>query len=135
MAIVGRQYEQKQLQKLFESNKAEFLAVYGRRRVGKTYLIREFFNKKACVLFRTSGIHKGGLSTQLNLCEIKYSIQPFIIDKKYANHLISREKLYCKVTKTTKQIFHSMIVSSGLKKNLYSEEMVASCATLKDLFK
>src|SRR5262249_16137867 len=34
-------------------------------RVGKTYLIREFFNKKSCIFFRTSGIHKGTLKRQL----------------------------------------------------------------------
>jgi uncharacterized protein len=39
-ALIGRK---KEIQKL-ESKKSEFLAVYGRRRVGKTFLIREFFN-------------------------------------------------------------------------------------------
>ncbi len=65
MIIVGRQYEQKQLQKIFQSNEAEFVAVYGRRRVGKTHLIREFFDKKGCIFFRSSGIHKGSLKKQL----------------------------------------------------------------------
>lgn len=65
MEIIGRQYEQKQLQKIFQSNEAEFVAVYGRRRVGKTYLVREFFNKKSCIFFRSSGIHKGSLKKQL----------------------------------------------------------------------
>jgi len=65
MTIIGRQYEQKQLQKVFQSDKAEFVAIYGRRRVGKTYLIREFFDKKACIFFRSSGIHKGSLKKQL----------------------------------------------------------------------
>lgn len=71
----------------------------------------------------------------VNLCEIKYCSSPFVIDKKYANHMLSREKIYCKVTKTNKQIFHSMIVSGGLKKTIYSEEMIASVATISDLFK
>lgn len=65
MTIIGRQYEQKQLQKIFQSDGAEFVAVYGRRRVGKTYLIREFFLKKPCLFFRNSGIHKGSLKRQL----------------------------------------------------------------------
>jgi len=71
----------------------------------------------------------------VNLCEIKYCSTPFVIDKKYAHHLINREKIYCKVTKTKKQIFHSMIASSGLKKTVYSEELIASYANLNDLFK
>ena len=43
-AIIGRKQEQKELEKVYNSNKAEFVVVYGRRRVGKTYLVREFFN-------------------------------------------------------------------------------------------
>lgn len=42
--IAGRQREQNLLQRLKNSEKSEFLAVYGRRRVGKTYLIKESFN-------------------------------------------------------------------------------------------
>jgi AAA+ ATPase superfamily predicted ATPase len=71
----------------------------------------------------------------VNLCEIKYCNLPFVIDKKYADHLINREKIYCKATKTNKQIFHSMIASGGLKKTIHSEEMIASYVTLTDLFK
>lgn len=41
--MVGRVNEQKILNKLFLSNKSEFVAVYGRRRVGKTYLVKEQF--------------------------------------------------------------------------------------------
>ena len=37
--IIGRQKEQEKLQKIVESKKSELLALYGRRRVGKTFLI------------------------------------------------------------------------------------------------
>ncbi len=66
MSLIGRVYEQKQLHRIFQSNRAEFVAVYGRRRIGKTYLIKEFFSEKPCVFFRSSGIHKGKLKTQLH---------------------------------------------------------------------
>ena len=39
--LVGRQQEQQELRDLYVSGRAEFVAVYGRRRVGKTYLIDE----------------------------------------------------------------------------------------------
>ena len=42
MQIVGREKEIKELIRLKESNQAEFVALYGRRRVGKTWLIRSF---------------------------------------------------------------------------------------------
>lgn len=44
MRIVGREKERKALKQYFESGQPEFLAVYGRRRIGKTFLIREHFN-------------------------------------------------------------------------------------------
>ena len=37
--IIGREYEQKLIKGYIDSDKAELVAVYGRRRVGKTYLV------------------------------------------------------------------------------------------------
>lgn len=42
--IIGRQREQQMLAEYCESGKAELIAVYGRRRVGKTFLVRRFFH-------------------------------------------------------------------------------------------
>ena len=42
-AIVGRKQELEKLDRITQSKKSEFLAVYGRLRVGKTFLIREYF--------------------------------------------------------------------------------------------
>jgi AAA+ ATPase superfamily predicted ATPase len=44
--MIGRKAEIAELQRIMESRKAEFAVVYGRRRVGKTYLVREFFANK-----------------------------------------------------------------------------------------
>ena len=44
--IIGRKEEQKTLQDFYESNKQEFVAVYGRRRIGKTFLEKQFFKEK-----------------------------------------------------------------------------------------
>lgn len=46
MRIIGRIKEQDVLNSALHSGKAEFYVVYGRRRVGKTYLIKEYFNQK-----------------------------------------------------------------------------------------
>lgn len=48
MNIIGRKNELAILNDLIKSKDSEFLAIYGRRRVGKTYLIREFFGSKIC---------------------------------------------------------------------------------------
>jgi len=46
MKIIGRDKEKVLLKQCVESGVPEFLVVYGRRRIGKTFLIREFFNKE-----------------------------------------------------------------------------------------
>ena len=42
--IIGRKKEIAELKRYYESSRAEFVAVYGRRRVGKTFLIDEVFH-------------------------------------------------------------------------------------------
>jgi len=46
--IIGRIREQKLLKEAFNSSNAELIAVYGRRRIGKTYLIKTFFDQEKC---------------------------------------------------------------------------------------
>ena len=62
--IAGRQIEQQKLKRALESDKAEFIAVYGRRRIGKTFLIREFFWEK--IGFELIGIYNASLQEQLD---------------------------------------------------------------------
>lgn len=64
--IVGRIKEKKQLEKAYRSKEAEFVVVYGRRRVGKTYLIREYFSRKKCLFMHVTGVDRGALKTQLS---------------------------------------------------------------------
>lgn len=63
--IVARKKELEILDDIKTSNKAEFVAVYGRRRIGKTYLIRNFFHSTSCVFFHVTGLQKGSLHEQL----------------------------------------------------------------------
>jgi predicted AAA+ superfamily ATPase len=63
--IIGREKEKSKLDIFFDSKEAEFAAVYGRRRVGKTYLIRNFFQDKPCIFFQISGIIKAKTAVQL----------------------------------------------------------------------
>ena len=52
--MVGRTKEIQRLKEIYNSKKAEFVAVYGRRRVGKTFLINEIFKGK--YTFRHTGL-------------------------------------------------------------------------------
>lgn len=49
--IIGREYEQKLILERCKSNKAELIAIYGRRRVGKTFLVRKMFNDQFAFSF------------------------------------------------------------------------------------
>jgi uncharacterized protein len=61
--IIGREAENIFLQEILETNEAELLAVYGRRRVGKTFLIKSSYQKN--LVFEVSGIHNATLDQQL----------------------------------------------------------------------
>lgn len=53
--LIGRQKEIEELKRLYSSNKSEFLAIYGRRRVGKSYLIDEVYGEK--MAFSAVGVY------------------------------------------------------------------------------
>ena len=53
--IIGRKKELKILEDALSSNSAEFIAIYGRRRVGKTYLIKQFFSRQSGIFFELVG--------------------------------------------------------------------------------
>ena len=44
--ILGRESEKELLSRIYESKRSEFVALCGRRRVGKTFLVREFFEEE-----------------------------------------------------------------------------------------
>jgi hypothetical protein len=61
--IIGREAEKALLSKILQSGDTELVAIYGRRRVGKTFLIRNVFRKE--LAFDFSGIHNASLEQQL----------------------------------------------------------------------
>ena len=61
--LTGRQKEQKLLNEAFKATESKFIAIYGRRRIGKTYLIRETFNYH--FTFQHTGYYGGNLHDEL----------------------------------------------------------------------
>ena len=61
--MIGRTEEIKIIRAAYESNHSEFVAVYGRRRVGKTFLVNEVFNYRFA--FHAAGIEDGSRKMQL----------------------------------------------------------------------
>ena len=62
--MIGRIKEQTELNRLYDSCESEFVALYGRRRVGKTYLVREMFDGR--FTFCHTGKPNAGLREQLS---------------------------------------------------------------------
>lgn len=60
--IIGRDAEISKLKAITESPRSEFLALYGRRRVGKTFLINQVFMNQFA--FKMTGVIEGSLSDQ-----------------------------------------------------------------------
>lgn len=61
--LIGRQKEQNCLAEYINSGRSEFVVVYGRRRVGKTFLVRNAIADKAC--FKITGMENVGQEEQL----------------------------------------------------------------------
>ena len=52
--MIGRKRETKELNRLYDSGRAELVAIYGRRRIGKTYLVDETFDGR--ITFKHAGL-------------------------------------------------------------------------------
>src|SRR5580692_321614 len=64
--LFGREREVALLDSVYASGSPEFVAIYGRRRIGKTYLIREYFRGRGTVYFEFTGQKDAALNVQLN---------------------------------------------------------------------
>ena len=64
MKLIGREKEQDKLKEALEKEESQLIAVYGRRRVEKTYLIENTLAKE--IIFDTTGIKGANIRTQLN---------------------------------------------------------------------
>ena len=61
--LIGRKAEQEELAHALQSGRPELIAIFGRRRVGKTYLIRTFFKQTLC--FELTGVRDASSNAAL----------------------------------------------------------------------
>jgi len=66
--IIGRKRESQILNSALQDNRSHFIAVYGRRRIGKTFLVRETFGYR--FTFQHAGMADGGMRDQLEAFRI-----------------------------------------------------------------
>jgi len=62
-SLIGREMEVSHLNDALSSNKSEFVAVYGRRRVGKTFLVRNVFQNR--ITFQVTALANASMKQQL----------------------------------------------------------------------
>ena len=102
--ISGRHIEKEKFNESLNSHRSELIAVYGRRRIGKTYLIREYFSKN--LLFSFSGLRDGVKQNQIEnfMIELR-TISNKFQDSKPENWLQALDllKQYLKGFKETKK--------------------------------
>ena len=70
----------------------------------------------------------------INLCEMKFSINPFIINKKYAEELRNKIGIFKTETRTRKSVFLTMITTYGVKQNIHSIGLFQNEMMMNDLF-
>lgn len=68
--IIGREQEIEKLENYISSRKSEFIAIYGRRRVGKTFLVKELFENQFA--FRVTG--KDNVTTKEQLASFSFAL-------------------------------------------------------------
>ncbi len=71
----------------------------------------------------------------INICEMKFSMKPYVIDKKYAEELRHKIETFREQTKTSKSTFLTLITAFGMQKNEYSNMLVQNSLSLNELFK
>lgn len=62
--MIGRKYETERLKESLKSENSELIAIYGRRRIGKTYLVRNVYEKH--IKFEVTGLYGGNQDKQLD---------------------------------------------------------------------
>lgn len=67
--MIGRKVEVQRLRRAYEAKESQFVAVYGRRRIGKTYLINEVFHNHYS--FHAVGMERAGKRDQLTAFRIE----------------------------------------------------------------
>ncbi len=71
--IIGRATEIGNLSEGLKNDKSELIAIYGRRRVGKTFLVRNFYAKY--LVFEVTGLFKGSMRDQMQIFDKELRIR------------------------------------------------------------
>lgn len=100
--IAGRIDEKQTLSDALNSHRSELIAVYGRRRIGKTYLIREFYHSN--MIFSFTGLSEGKRPEQIKNFMLKlYEVSNKLVDQKQPKDWLDAFSLLKSFLKTLKE--------------------------------
>ena len=141
--MIGRKDELRSLEKAMEAKESQFVAVYGRRRVGKMALgISGVLTEVFAWRHDADDTYPWGAQIDLlleradnviNVCEVKYAKGEFVIKANYAQELDRKCETFSAVTGTKSAVHLTMVTTEGVARNSYSD-IVQSEVTLDDLF-
>lgn len=103
--LIGREYETAEIKQCMQSNRSEFVILYGRRRVGKTFLVKKFFGGKFDFFYAGTS----GMSSKLqleNFCKAlsKYSGSKATTPKNWSDALDQLAQYLETLPKTRKKV-------------------------------
>jgi AAA+ ATPase superfamily predicted ATPase len=128
--LIGRTREKRLIDQFLESDKAEFVAVTGRRRVGKTFLIREYIssqmnNKQEFYydeqFFKVTGNKNGSMRVQLSLFQIE--LERVFPEIELLKPLKNWNEAFDKLFKALKKLFESNASTSNKRFVIFLDEL------------
>ena len=110
--IIGRKEECAELERLYRSDRPEFVAVYGRRRVGKTFLVKQVLKNR--ITFQHTGVSpvdqkdaKNRLKTQLEsfyYSLLNHGMEGFAMPSSWMEAFYQLEQLLLKLDDGSRQV-------------------------------
>lgn len=128
--IIGRKKEIELLTEYYHSGKAEFVAVYGRRRIGKTYLVRNLFRDKFA--FDMSGSIEAPAEAQLSnfgFALREYGESKQSIPTNWTEAFEALKQLLKAKCKENDSLFLSMNYHAWIRRNLVFNRLLSTFGT------
>ncbi len=69
----------------------------------------------------------------INLCELKYAAEDFVLTKAYAKELVNKVEIFKARTKTKKDVVLTLVTTHGLKPGLWNDDVIDSVVTAEGL--
>jgi hypothetical protein len=69
----------------------------------------------------------------INLCELKYAADEFVLTKAYAKELVEKVEIFKRRSKAKKDVLVTLVTTHGLKPGLWNDEVIDSVVTVDEM--